>query len=517
MSKHYDVVILGGSIGALSTAALLARRSWRVLVLGQGFRPAIYGFDGLPLARRPFTFLSASSPAWRRVLIELAQSQSFRRHVRPLDPLLQIQTPRLRLSIPAGAELLGREIDREFPEVRRVVDELCAELARSNQAVDAAFEQDVAWPPGTFWERRETARAAAGVPYLRAGERERDLLAEFPRGHTYRTIVETPARFASDLGTTLPLLALARLHGAWTRGVAELSRGEADLVDFLVDRVQAHGGEARLSESASHVTARSGKVAGVRIEGDDDVTGVQFLVTDLASPALLELASEYRPARRALDARPGLEVEAMRFVTSLLVRDEGLPAALATEAFLLPERASRPEVHLQKAAVPSPVPGTTLLVAETLIGPRHPFDAGDLPHLRAAVVASVESFLPYVERHYLLIDSPHDGLPLWDYRSGRRVLVDRPTLRAGGASVDREPMEPQVRVERAPAAGFDAVAGEPLRYPLTGAFGVGRSALPALGQEGQLLAAWGVARAITRTDRRKEKMRREMWSKVELA
>ena len=49
-----------------------------------------------------------------------------------------------------------------------------------------------------------------------------------------------------------------------------------------------------------------------------------------------------------------------------------------------------------------------------------------------------------------------------------------------------------------------------------GAFVVGKSALPALGQEGQLLAAWSAARVITRTDRRKEKMRREMWSKVEL-
>jgi hypothetical protein len=45
---------------------------------------------------------------------------------------------------------------------------------------------------------------------------------------------------------------------------------------------------------------------------------------------------------------------------------------------------------------------------------------------------------------------------------------------------------------------------------------VGRSAMPALGQEGELLAAWSVARIITRTDRKKERMRREMWSKVEL-
>jgi hypothetical protein len=40
--------------------------------------------------------------------------------------------------------------------------------------------------------------------------------------------------------------------------------------------------------------------------------------------------------------------------------------------------------------------------------------------------------------------------------------------------------------------------------------------LPALGQEGELLAAWSAARLITRTDRHREQMRRDMWSKVEL-
>jgi hypothetical protein len=63
---------------------------------------------------------------------------------------------------------------------------------------------------------------------------------------------------------------------------------------------------------------------------------------------------------------------------------------------------------------------------------------------------------------------------------------------------------------------FHGLAAEPLRAPLAGAFGVGPSTLPALGQEGEVLAAWGAARLITRTDKRKERMRRDMWSKIEL-
>src|SRR5579859_3645079 len=154
MSKHYDVAVLGAGVGALTAAALLARRSWRVLVLGQGQRPPVYAFERAILARRAFTLLAGTSPAWGRVLVELAQSQTFRRRVEPLDPMLQVLSPGRALELPPDQDLFGREIDREFPEVRRVVDELYASLSRTNAAADAAFERDVMWPPGGFWERR---------------------------------------------------------------------------------------------------------------------------------------------------------------------------------------------------------------------------------------------------------------------------------------------------------------------------------------------------------------------------
>jgi hypothetical protein len=64
--------------------------------------------------------------------------------------------------------------------------------------------------------------------------------------------------------------------------------------------------------------------------------------------------------------------------------------------------------------------------------------------------------------------------------------------------------------------GYLGLSGEPIRGPIERTLLVGRTVLPALGQEGQLLAAWGAARLVTRTDRRRERMRRDMWSKVEI-
>ncbi len=514
MSKHYDVAVLGAGIGALTTAALLARRSWRVLVLGQGWRPPYYQYDGVTLARRPFTFLVGSSPAWARVLVELAQTQTFRRRVTPIDPMFQILAPRLRLDVPPDVQLFAKEIDRTYPEVRRVVDELYVALAQTNAAADAAFDKDLVWPPGSFWERRETGRIASLVPQFDSARAE-PLLGEFPRDHDYRAIVEVPARFASH-SADLPEFAIARLHGAWTRGVSRLTHGEHELVEFLVERVRAHGGEAQLGERAVRVVHKRGRACGIVIDGDSEPTGVGFVVTDHATRSLLDLTSDFEAPRRGLARLPNLIPAEWRFVVSIVARDEGLPVALADEAFLLPRWPRRgsdpstPLVHLQRRPEPCGIAGATLLVAEAAFPQGSPLPVGKA---REAVLATIESLLPFIEGHYLIVDSPHDARPLWDYRSGVRREVDRAALRPSGGSLDAEAMAACWHVQ---PASFFGLAGEPIRAPLASAFVVGPTALPALGLEGELLAAWSAARMITRTDRGRERMRREMWSKVEL-
>jgi hypothetical protein len=242
---------------------------------------------------------------------------------------------------------------------------------------------------------------------------------------------------------------VARLHAAWTRGVVALSGGENELVEFLLERVRTHGGETRLEDRATRLAHRRGNVAGIVIEGDDDVTGVDFVVTDHTTRGLLDLASDFDPPRRALGELPHLLPAERRFVVSIVVRNEGLPGPLADEAFLVPggpskSQESAPVVHLQRWRQPCGDPGATLLVAEAMLP-----EGSTLPlsQAREAVVATVESLLPFVDRHYLVVDSPHDGRPLWDFRGGSLRQVDRATLRSGGASLEAEPMAARWRVD----------------------------------------------------------------------
>lgn len=511
-TKHFDVIVLGRSIGALTAAALLARRDFTVLVLGQGERPPNYRFDKRVLSRRAFTMLAATSPAWLRVIAELAQSQTWKRRVQPASPMMQILAPRLRLDVPPDMALFGREIDREYPELRRLVDDLYAELARVNGAADEAFARDALWPPGTFWERRETNRYASMLPHIRA-EPDADLLAEFPRGHFFRQIVSASVLFATDLSSLPPPFAVARLHGAWTRGLLTLARGAEELEEFLVERIHAYGGRFLEGERAASIHVRRGAATGVVIDGDDHPTGAGFIITDADGEAIATLSGGEGIHKRAQREWPRITSSVGRYVLSLVVRKEGLPTPLGPEIFLFPgeRRAAappRPLIHLQRGGRVGTNEDEELLVAEVILPDRGPLSLVDARH---AVLSAIAAELPFIEQHLCVVDSVHDGLPVWVYENGRRRSVERAALK--GASTLAEPMVRQLEVD---PPGYLGLGGEPIRGPIERTFLVGRSVLPGLGQEGQLLAAWGAARLITRSDRKKERMRREMWSKVEI-
>ncbi len=520
MNRHYDVIVLGRSLGALSAAALLARRDFRVLVLGQGQRPPSYRLDRHLLGRRVFSMLAATSPSWRRILQELAQSPRFRRRTELLDPMFSVLAPGRRIAIPPDMDQFAREIDREFPEVRQLVDELYQGFAQVNAAADAAFEKDAVWPPGTFWERLETGRVAAGLPFVNQ-DHPQDLLGKFPAGHAYRDIVTVPAMFASHLASTgqkLPAFALARLHGAWTRGVHCLARGEDEFAEFLIERIEALGGVCRLEQRASSIVVRRGSAVGIIEDGEEEPTGAGAILASLSGEAIADLTGGEGITKHALKDWPRLTATAGRFVVSMVVKTRGLPAPLSREAFVLPKVEGRPTprrpiVHLQRwdfATRPDATPEAkdeTLLVAETLLPTRGPLS---LLEARHAVVSTLREALPFIDRHIVVIDSPHDGLPAHDYSQGTRREIDRIHLQGAGAFA--EPMEWLWSVD---PPGYLDLCAEPVRGPIPNTYLVGPTVLPALGQEGELLAAWAVARIVTKKDRSRQKMRRHSWTKIE--
>jgi hypothetical protein len=492
--------------------------------------------------------LVSSAPAFKRALVELAQSQTFRRRTVPLDPMVQLLSAGSRVELPPDMGLFEREIEREFPDVRRVISELFSTLSRANAEADSVFERDLVWPPGTFWERRETGRFAAALPFANA-EPGFDLLGDIPASHPYRTLAAALTSFASHLRIdSLPPLAVARLHGAWTRGLYVLPRGADEIEAFLLERIQAHGGTCRLAERATRISVQRGRSATILIDGEASPIGASFIVTDRSGEQVAALAQWQGILTRAERDWPTMTPALARYVVSVVVRTEGLPDRLGREVFVIPRDGSDGlvlhVVRMDPAVEPDAPPeaaGESLLVVETLLpvdkwlgsskiagGPGLvPAEAatpsGPLMGVRERVLDALGKALPFFDRHVVAIDSPHDGRPAWLYerRGGdernrepgnlQRREVERIHLQ--GAAAQAEPMAVQWAVDR---PGYLSLAGEPVRGPVGRTLLVGSTVLPALGQEGELLAAWSAVRLITRADGQKERIRRAMWNKVEI-
>lgn len=523
-TRHYDVIILGRSIGALLTAALLARRELRVLLLGHGQQAPFYKVEEHLMCRRAFSLLSATSPAFRRILQELAQSQNFKRLTSPLNPMFAMLDGRIRFSVPPDVELFSREISREYPEIQQPIAELYAQISTANAEIDATFERDAIWPPGTMWERLETSRYASQLPLLSGSHTP--LLARMPSDHKFRRVVELPALFASNLGATasdLDEFSLARLHGSWTRGIHSLARGEQELEDFLVARIEAHGGSCRLNGRAEELVIKRGRVAGIIEDGEETHTAAEAVITASSGETLANLSGGAGVTKKARENWPRVEVVGGRFVVSLVVARAGLPVPLPAESFFAQTQSSLPDLHVQRydtEELTRRASGETtrsgadlsLLVAEMIL----PSTGGiHLLGAREAVLSSLSSYLPFLEEHLVMVDSPHDGLPVWKYQKNaqgvnQRGEIERIHLRA--ASPLPEPMMPRLIVS---PRGYLGLGGEPLRGPIPGTYLIGPSVLPGLGQEGEVLAAWGVSRILTKKDGARQKMRRQMWTKIE--
>jgi hypothetical protein len=516
MRRHFDVVVIGRSLGCLTAAALLARRDFRVLVLGQGELPASYSWEGRRMNRRAFSLQFGETPVWRRVLVDLAQSQTFRRRTRRIEPSFSLLVPHHRLQVSADRSMFANEVRREFPEVQPVVDELWSSLVLANRALDTVLSRDMPFAPIGFVERLRARRGLLALPY--ANETLRVLLDKLPGGHVYRNAAFLPAAFSCDWAyadTDLPVLGAARLWHDFVRHGLYFEGGEDGFEDFLVQRIRAHGGSCELSERADGFSFRRGRVAGVVTGGGEETIGADCVLTGLDGRALVEL-SEGRGLSPSYARWPELKPTLGRFVVSCWVRREGLPEPLGIEAMVLPgadvRGAGRPALHVQRLPTEASSQDSTReqLLAEALV-PLGQVRRGS--ELRGVVLSCLREQFPFLDRHLLSSDSPHDGLPLHVHdpaRPGPPREIDRVHLRGG--SPRPEPMQPLWRAE---PAGLLGLAGEPIVGPVRGTFLVGKTVYPGLGQEGELLAAWDVAQRVTRKDSFWQKRRRQMWSKID--
>jgi hypothetical protein len=491
-TNFYDVIVIGSELGGLAAAALVARRGYRVLILGEAAHPQSYHLGPFTLPRSPFAFVGLESPAMRKVLGELGLSQILRRKLTPLQPHYQVVLPDQRLDVCEDPDLNSRELEREFPRDQAAITAYAARVAAINATLDGVLDQDVTLPPDSFWERRDVAKVDAQLPPA-----DEDLLAALPPGYPYRAVAAAPAWLAADLDVgSLGSVGIARLAEIHRGGVWRLEGGRDVLRQLLVERIQTHSGEVRERATPEEIMVKRGRVAGVRLLERSEELGCDHVIAALPVERLLPLMPDGRPPKVLAKAGQAITPAGYRYTLNLVLSVAGLPEALggAVCAIADPSLPLRGDNALG-IFVGDPDPeGRVVVSVQALAPPEAEHDPAVLFQLRLALRARLDDVLPFHVEHLLAVDSPHDDAP-------PEGQVTTAVVRAP-APMDAVWASTLPRCLGVGAAGHDASVKH---LDLCG-----RQNLPGLGFEGELASAWGCARLISAGETRKDLLKREV-------
>jgi phytoene dehydrogenase-like protein len=498
-TQHFDVVVLGRGLGAVAAGALLAKSGFRVLVVGQGAGAARYSFEDHALARRTFVLATTESPVLLQIQRELAITQLVRRRLTPESTIFHWYRTANLLAADADRVALENAVARAYGLPVRLVADYYRQLSDDARATDTAFEQIGAMPAVGYWARRRVAALLKTCPQFNTRV-ERDL------HHQLGAYGQVLVRSAQQLSSVYPqrsAMAARRLHGFWMRGCHTMEHGEDGLLEIFCDRIRAQGGDVRLGERATFISGSGRRLSQLGFGDAQIQVGFDALVTSNSALALRDVLPQNMA--QLLSSATQQVPTAERFVLSLVVQSSSVPCRVPHAAFLESADSELGTLFIQRES--GRVAGTTLLAVEAHL------ERGVLPRMRERMLDALARVLPYVKEGMQLMDSPHDGRPLFDYRRGERVPVDRVTFRSGGAEVDAEQMLPLYYPNADEGAdGFVQFAAQ---TPFDNVWQCNEQILPALGQEGLWFAAVSIAQTIRKRDPSKERVRKLLWGKVE--
>jgi phytoene dehydrogenase-like protein len=338
---QFDVAVVGGGIGGLTTACLVARTGRSVILLeragqaGGVCRPLVR--EGMRFDLGP-TFLSGLQPG--EPVGMLCQRLGLELRTTPCEPPFQVALPGHRLSLYTTPQAWAREIRRECPGEEAAWGALWAELDALESERSRLRQALPPLPPRGWRDRlRLWRRAGSRGGRLRQamGTAFHATVERHGLGTIGRRILEAclwflALRTPEECSTLEALRALQPLR----RGGLSLAGGAGALVDALVARLERDGGQLRLGTAVDHLLAERGSVHGV-VTAEQEVIRARVVVTDTPptglTPGLL-------PERRGFLRRSGTlggpwQAEIGTQVLALALPGAEVPSALAGHCFVV--------------------------------------------------------------------------------------------------------------------------------------------------------------------------------------
>jgi phytoene dehydrogenase-like protein len=496
---YYDVVILGMELGPLAAGAILAKRGFRVLVLGGGDDKNRYSCFGFEFQKRPFILTGADAPAIRRIIDDLGIQQMWQRAVEKPDPMWQIVLSNARIDVPRDIRRLSREVKREVKDAASGLDDAVDAVGRINGEIGKLLAEDFVMPPESFFEKRELARIEVQNPFRLPhgvpGTGRAALIPEF---------LLLPVRMETGGVKDLNPIVHYRQLGGWLFDCVSLEGGLDGVRKLLAQEILGQGGDVHPSLRIQEIEVKKGSVSGVRIHGRDEIGGCRVVLSHLPPSALAKLIkpSSYTKRFRTLTAAEPLRP--IGYSLNLGVDAEVVPAGLAETAFLF-DASHFEDGLLRIEKIPQSDKTKAALHVHCIVSSEK---VGDIASgaLRDRILDKMRKLVPYLDTHLKVIHSPFDAfgpLNLTGYE--------------GEAPASPHPEEVLVLPIYPPIKdGILGIGGLPYRSGIKGLILCGAEVVRGIGVEGEMLAAWGAARIVRKMDPRRERLVKSMRTKIEL-
>jgi phytoene dehydrogenase-like protein len=502
-TNYYDAVVIGVETGPLTAGALLARRGFRVLVVGQNAPTDRYDCLGYQFVRRPFMLTSFDSPACRRVVSELRIGQLLQHALRVPSPAYQVILPKARVDVHGDLGLTRTEVAREFPAVHGSLDSFFGQLGLLNGEIEKLFANDLVLPPDSFMEKREFARAEVQNPFRR--DWDIGLGTGGPAGRELEQFLDIPGRFETADTTMVSPLVRYRQMGGWLSDCRAIAGGRDGFRKLLLDQIVGQGGDYHPRRRVAEIGVRKGRVEGVRMVGREEFTGCRAVLTDLTPGEISTLIPPNTWTKRFRSQVEESPAALRGYGINLGLDREVVPEGLAETAFVsFGDGLGDELIRVERVRQTDEDKAALHVACVVPAGQESRIQSGAL---RDALLDRVRWLVPFLDKYLRVIHSPFDSFG----------PIDLSGIAEGDVPAVPHPEEvPQWLLRPLSQDGVLGIENLPHRTGIKGLLLAGGQVISGLGTEGAFIAAWGAARIAGKMDPRRERLVRSMRGKVEL-
>ncbi|MFT7626332.1 MAG: phytoene dehydrogenase-like protein, partial [Myxococcota bacterium] len=420
---YYDVVVVGTELPGLITAAMLAKKNYRVLVVGHGHSNNEFIHEGFRCIRRPWLFsgFETSTPI-KKVFAELALSLEMHNRPKPFDPFYQIVMPKARIDVAAKESVFQRELQREFPDDVDKIQHFYRVVREANTRLNTLLELDMVMPPEGYFETRNFRKATEGLL-----DGLVDPLSAFPPGHPFRPFVLAPYLFATSC-TVAPYSALQLIRSVHHlgRGLYRIEGGIDALKRIFLDKVKNNCGDYRDKSQVERFVMKRGKVKELVIRDRREVIGCDVVICNTDIKRFFNLIPEEAQKQRFHLKVLELQPTHWLYTVNFALRSEAIPTGMGEHAFVVgdPDGPMEGDNLLLCCVDPAgeqPEKGTTVLSVTARLPARTvrpTLENIDLHNQRIA--HRLQTLFPFFNEHLLSAASAWVGTE----KRGRNQFVD---------------------------------------------------------------------------------------------